>query len=122
MTNMTKVYYAHPQSLYYTPQEARDVALLKSMGFEVVNPSDQKYVDQIAGMINSEDKMQFFVDLVNTCDILAFRSFPDGSIPAGVAQEIKQATSAVIELPSGVTRRTLSVEATREVLTELGQR
>jgi hypothetical protein len=36
-------YYAHCQSIYGTPQEDRDVALLEAAGFEVVNPRDLRH-------------------------------------------------------------------------------
>jgi hypothetical protein len=57
--------------------------------------------------------------------VLAFRALPDGTIPSGVAQEIKWAGEAgipVIELPSAVNRRTLTLDQTREYLKEIGQR
>lgn len=111
-----KVYYAHSMSIYNTPQEQRDIDLLESIGFEVVNPNkeihNQGYKDQ---------GMQYFVELVNECDIIAFRAHPDGSIPAGVAKEIDTG-KPVIELPSMVSMRVLSVDQTRQYLKEVGQR
>ena len=35
---MTKAYYAHCLSIFNTPQERRDVAVLETLGFEVYNP------------------------------------------------------------------------------------
>jgi hypothetical protein len=55
------------------------------------------------------------------CDLIAFRALPDGSITCGVAKEIKMGPP-VIELPSGVTRRTLTMQQTLETLAELGER
>lgn len=69
--------------------------------------------------------MEVFREAVSACDVLAFRAFPDGSIPAGVAKEIKWAKEMgkpVFELPSCIERRVLSVDATREVIVESGKR
>ena len=117
-----KVYYAHCQNLYGTPQEKRDIDLLMSLGFTVENPSDQKHKDGCASLI---DKMSYFCNLVHGCDALAFRCLPDGRIPAGVAAEIKQAQlegKPVFELPTRILSRIITVEETREFLMEIGQR
>lgn len=108
-----KVYYAHCMTIYNT-QEQRDVLMLQRLGFEVVNPNGKVW------------GMDHFLDIVeNEVDAVAFRALPDGSIPAGVAQEVERARACdkpVFELPTGVLRRTLTVEQTREVLKESGQR
>lgn len=114
------VYYAHPLSLYNTPQEARDIAALENMGFTVLNPNEAVHD---AGY--KVQGMDYFKDIVQRCQGLAFRAFADGSIPAGIVKEIGYAREVglpVIELPSAITRRALSVEATRETLSELGYR
>lgn len=114
------VYYAHPISLYNTPQEARDIATLEMMGFTVLNPNGAEHD---AGY--KAHGMDYFQDIVSRCNVLAFRAFADGSIPAGVVKEIgfaRQAGLPVIELPAALTRRSLSVEVTRETLSELGYR
>lgn len=117
-------YYAHSLSLYGTPQEERDLALIKSLGFQVLNPNDpdkRAYYDEQYKI----KKMDFFLELVDTCQALCFRSLFDGSIPSGVAKEINRALSKsipVFELPSSVLRRTLTVEETVEHLKECGQR
>jgi hypothetical protein len=36
------VYYAHPQVTYGSVQEARDLAVLKKLGFQVYNPNNSK--------------------------------------------------------------------------------
>ncbi len=114
------VYYAHPISLYNTKQEVRDIELLEKLNFQVVNPNSA----------NAEESykvqgMEYFKDVIKGCQALAFRSFSDGSIPAGIAKEIAYAKEfglPIFELPSGICRRSLSVEATRETLQELGTR
>lgn len=114
------VYYAHPISIYDTHQELRDIALLNALGFDVVNPNQAEHD---AGY--KSYGMAYFTGIVCECDALAFRAFPDGSIPAGVLNEIRVAQEhgkPVFELPSAVSRRGLSVEATREALKECGCR
>jgi hypothetical protein len=107
-----RVYYAHPMSLYGTPQESRDVELLQSLGFEVVNPNAPAF---------SRLTFNNYLTLAATCDLIAFRALPDGSITCGVAKEIKMGPP-VIELPSGVSRRALTLQQTLETLAELGER
>jgi len=110
-----KVYYAHCMSIDNTPQEKRDIVLLESLGFEVVNPNDPKHQ-------KGYHKMDYFIKLSSKCDILAFRGLPDGRIPAGVAAEISSFTGCIIELPSSLHCRRMSVEEIREYLMEVGQR
>lgn len=111
-----RVYYAHHMSIYGTPQERRDVELLESLGFEVVNPNTPEHDGQYGS-----GGMKYFMQVASECDLIAFRALPDGSITAGVADEIK-AGPPVIELPSGIRRRTLDIAQTLETLRELGQR
>ena len=113
-----RVYYAHCMALYNTPQEKRDVVLLRKLGFEVVNPNT-KECDQGAKLYG----MHYFKRFAKTCDLVAFRALPDGAIPSGVALELewfKELSKPVIELPSGVERRGISREATRQYLREVG--
>ena len=106
------IYYAHPISIYDTPQEQRDVATLEGLG-EVRNPNSKE--DQEG---YQKKGMDHFAGVVKSCDALAFRAFPDGSIPAGVAKEIGyfDGRGPVFELPTATHERTLSVEATRQRL------
>jgi hypothetical protein len=121
-----KIYYSHCQAIYDSPQEARDIEILERFGFVVINPNSPEHIVE-AQRLKSEGKnaMPYFEGLVTSCDALAFRAMPDSSIPAGIAKEIRTAAEInlpVIELPSQVLRRVLSVEQTREYLTEIGQR
>lgn len=113
------IYYAHSLSLYDTAQEARDIMTLKKMG-EVINPNSDEHQNgyKLSGM-------DYFDDVVAKCDALAFRAHPDGAIPTGVLKEINFAMNRylpIIELPSGIERRSLTVSQTREYLRESGQR
>lgn len=115
-----KVYYAHPISIYNSPQEQRDLTLLLGLSLEVLNPNSP----EIEARYKAEG-MALFEPLVKSCGALAFRAFLDGSIPAGVAKEIQWAREAglpVFELPTAIARRSMSVEATREAITNCGAR
>jgi hypothetical protein len=119
-TYLHRAYYARPLSLYGTPQEGRDKSLLATLGFEAVeiNKPELQKAYEVTGM-------DVFKDSVLGASALFFRSFIDGTIPAGIAKEIAWARLAgipVLELPSRIERRTLSVDETRITLAELGQR
>ena len=144
MAKKLKVYYAHPLTLYGTKQEERDVKMLEQMGFEVINPGSPEFQQQTidakaeaAKGIRAFAPPGFFSDVVmefcraqvDQCDGVAFRAFVDGTIPAGVHSEILQASRRVvpgpgfvIELPRQIEFRGLSVDQTRAVLAEMGQR
>ena len=113
-----KTYYAHPRSLYGSKQELRDIATIESMGMTPRNPNTD---DDQAGY--KEYGMDHFFGVIGECEALAFRSFFDGSISSGVSKEIKHAQSLglpVFELPSLISRKHLSPEETRAILSELG--
>lgn len=115
-----KIYYARPISLYNTKQEERDLLLLTQLSFEVVNPNKQELQTRY-----QQEGMDVFLSAVKDCDFIAFRSFPDGKISAGVKKEIDQAIELgkpVIELPTITSSRVLSVDDTREYLKLLGHR
>ena len=115
-----KIYYARPISLYNTKQEERDLLDLSAMGFEVVNPNKEELQVRYAS-----EGMGVFTSAVKDCDALAFRSFQDGKISAGVKKEIDAALEfgkPVIELPTITSNRVLSVDDTREYLKYIGAR
>ena len=119
-----RIYYAHSMSIYGRPQEQRDIAMLEALGFEVVNPNKSEHQAGYEAP-TPFGGMSYFCDLVRSCDALAFRAHPDGSIGAGMMAEIKAAQDdgkPVIELPHSLSRRYLTVEQTREYLREAGQR
>lgn len=135
-----KIYYAHCLNIYHSEQEKRDIKSLESLGFEVINPADNK-IDKSTGKCTNDkikfikineliicnycDIMSFCLLLVRNCEALAFRSLPDGSITSGVYREIEEAikyNKTVIELPSFALRKILSIEETVGYLKEIGQR
>ena len=101
---MTKVYYAHGVNLYNTNQEDRDLETLEDMGLDVENPNQQHHQDGY-----TEKGMVYFMeDILPHMSACAFRSYPDGSIPAGVAKELTyflEAGLPIIELPHFALRR-----------------
>jgi hypothetical protein len=115
-----KIYYARPINLYKTNQDVRDIESLKSLFQDVVNPDKEELQKRY-----EKDGMDAFLAAVSDCDALAFRSFPDGKISAGVKKEIDKALELgkpVIELPTITESRVLSVEDTRSYLKYLGYR
>ncbi|MCB1711583.1 MAG: hypothetical protein KDH96_03610 [Candidatus Riesia sp.] len=125
-----KVYYAHFMGIYDTPQEERDIATLKALGFDVLNPNTKEVsMDfnrlKAQGMEYLEAFYKVFFSLVDECEVFAFRSLPDGRISGGVAMELKYAREVgklIIELPCGIYSRSLGKEETLEYLHEIGQR
>ena len=118
-----KIYYAHPISLYKTPQEERDITLLKFLHPKAIiyNPATDEGVEE--GY--KEKGMKYFFDIINNCDFLYFRAFPDLKIGAGVWSEIQHGikeSCIVLELPIITESRQLSVDDTREYLKHAGTR
>lgn len=114
------IYYAHSVALYGTQRERRDISDLEKMGFRVENPNQRHHRERYL-----LEGMPYFLSVVSVCDALVFRANPDGSINAGVSQEIIRASSLfkpVIELPGNMTRRTLTVNETLNYLEEQGHR
>lgn len=115
-----KVYYARPISLYNTPQDKRDLDLLGTLGFEVINPNKEALSARYA-----KEGMDVFLEAMTDCQALAFRSFQDLKIGAGVVKEIAKAVEMgvpVIELPTITESRKLGVDETRQYLSYLGNR
>lgn len=137
-TDKRKCYYAHSMSLYGSAQEKRDIELLESMGFEVVNPNSEKIKADVQAIKNEYEPkgwtkeeistgiMKYFLEnVIPLCDVLAFRSFIDFKIGAGVYSEIQKAEEIgipVFELPTLIHQRAVGVSETREYLQQLGQR
>ena len=121
-----KCYYAHTMTSYGSTIEAQDVATLEALGFEVLNPNQPKYAEGCKeySFIHGWDKvMEYFGDIVEECDLIAFRSLPNGDILSGVAFEVARAISdgmPVIELPCSITERSMDYPETKQYLIELG--
>ena len=117
---MKKIYYARPINLYNSSQDKRDIQGLAALGFEVLNPNKEELQIRYKA-----EGMDVFLQAVAECDALAYRSFPNLKLSAGVVKEIQKAVEInkpVIELPTLTSDRFLSVEDTREYLKLLGHR
>jgi len=116
------IYYAHPVDLYNTPQEIRDLDLIDNLfgdNYKVINPNSPKDEDAYKAQ-----GMEYFLNIVSGTNLLIFRGYPTGKIPAGVYKEIVRAIECgipVLELP-GLVDRVLSVEDTRQFMREIGTR
>lgn len=131
MSRRKTVYYAHFMGIYNTPQEKRDIATLKALGFDVLNPNDKHIQQEVNDYFEDPeaDYMEMFEEIffsrVRECEVFAFKALPDGRIPGGVAMELKVAIEEkklIIELPSGMFSRSMGKEDTREYLRDIGER
>ena len=107
-----KCYYAHGIHTYDTEVEKTDIQWLKSLGFKVENPNQHKHIVRY-----NKKGMAYYEAVVKKCDVLAFRSFRDNKIGAGVAQEIIwmfEVSKPIIEIPILIdSKRFLPVKETR---------
>jgi len=119
---MMKVYYGRCVAIDNTPQYNRDVKLLKDLGWTII--PDLTTAQKEEGY--KRDGMEFFLKFIREeADILVFRGMPSGMIGAGVFKEIEEARNKgipVLELPSMILSREMTVEQTREYLCEVGKR
>lgn len=121
-----KCYYAHPMYTYGSTLEQRDLELLDALNFEVVNPNCPEVQIGLKDYIELHGiskTMEYFTDIVASCDVIAFRALPDGRLLSGVAAEVQYAINTdipVIELPRLLEKRMMDYPETKEYLTELG--
>ena len=121
-----RCYYAHTMLSYNSTIEKQDIELLERLGFEVINPN-QKWIqegcnDYIAEH-GRENAMDYFKEIINNCELVAFRSNPDGSILSGIAFELKYAVETakpIIELPCSLESRMWDYPKTKKYLIEIG--
>ena len=120
-----KCYYSHSMYLYNTPQEKRDINLLEKLGFKVINPNSEIYISEYKDLFaNGFHNMKYWVKLVKSCDCIAFRACPDGTILSGVGAELTENSYLpTFELPRMINKRILdNVDDTRNFLQEIGER
>jgi hypothetical protein len=116
--------------IYNTPQEERDIKTLQSLGLEVINPNTKEISEKFNNLLKSQMPYDrafdiVFKELVRQCEVFAFKALPDSKISSGVALELDEAkryNKIIIELPSSINQRTLSIEATKEYLRDIGER
>lgn len=115
-------YYARPISIDNTPQFERDKELIRKCGFEPwPRDEDKPYILAEYKKVG----MVAFKESVLESHVVFYRAFPDGSIGAGVYEELiwaREAGIPIVEIPRQIDRRALTVAQTRDMLTELGQR
>ena len=123
---MKKCYYAHTMISYGSTIEAVDIDILESLGFEVINPNTKKHIEgckEYAAKFGPSNVMEYFKNVVDECDVVAFRSLPEGKILSGVAAEVAHAKVIgypVIELPCSLETRYMEYPETKQYLIELG--
>ena len=122
-----KCYYAHTMTSYNSTIEKQDIELLELIGFEVINPNQEKYQEgckKYAEKYGWDKVMDYFKKIIkDDCNIVAFRSLPNGQILSGVSTEVKYAKTIgypVIELPCSLEKRYMKYSETKQYLTELG--
>jgi len=122
-----KCYYAHTMTSYGSTIEKIDVELLEKLGFEVVNPNQPSFqtgCEAYAKKYGWDKVMDYFKKVISEeCDMVAFRSLPNGQILSGVAAEVDHAVTIglpVIELPCSLKKRMLDYPETKQYLIELG--
>lgn len=125
--NKLKCYYAHTMTSYGSTIEREDISLLRDLGFEVINPSDTKYSEGCKAYSEKygwDKVMDYFKKVISEeCDMVAFRSLPNGQILSGVAAEVQHAIQIgypVIELPCSIKTRCMEYPETKQYLIELG--
>jgi hypothetical protein len=81
------IYFARPTSLYDTPADIRGYAALISAGYRIVDPNTPLH--QLGYKANG---MSWFLSVIeDEADALAYMTYLDGSVGAGVAREILEA-------------------------------
>lgn len=123
---MTRCYLAHPITEYGgSERQAMAVSTIKARGWTVVTPDEAGHQEAY-----EREGMSHFISVVETCDVLAFLRFPNGTIGAGVWREIEtmfRLNRPVFEVETGklkhissvVVSEILSVEETRAMITSL---
>jgi hypothetical protein len=121
-----KCYLAHPVTDYGgTERQRKAIAVIENRGWEVENPDQKIHQDCYA-----RHGFNHFLEVVQSCDLLAFVRFPGGSIGAGVAKEIAEALRIglrVYDITSGeiiyiglmMPYPVMTVEQTRELIAAL---
>lgn len=96
MTRST-IYFAHPICDYGTPKEANIVVYLRSLGYKVINPAKFQiaYDDWLRSpQFTGDNKMQFWVELAQSCDAIAFCSFDSDLEAEGVPSGYQDTTGS----------------------------
>lgn len=121
-----KCYYAHSMLSYGSTIEEYDIQLLQKLGFEVVNPNCKEISDGMNKYIEKfgrNNVMRYFQNIVGSCDVVAFRALPDGTILSGISSELLAAKASfipIIELSCSLEKRMTEYPETKQLLLEMG--
>lgn len=93
MKEKTKVYFAHPISMYNTPEEVYLINGLTKMGAEVINPNDPKLEEEYNRRKKEDPStaMNVFFEQIEECSKLCAFPTENGKYTAGVQKEILHA-------------------------------
>jgi len=85
-----KIYFAHPKSTYGKEIENRCIGLINQFfpECEIINPADYQE-DFLNYKKSNSDYMEFFRNLINSCDMIVFLPFVDGKVGYGIIYEIE---------------------------------
>lgn len=87
-----KIYFAHPINTYETPVDEKCIQIIKdNLGEQIINPSD-KLIQKTFGeyrIAHPDTYMEFFKELVSSCDTIVYLPFKDGMVGAGIWYEVK---------------------------------
>lgn len=84
-----KIYFAHPKSTYGSEIEYKCIDLIEKSfpKCSIINPAN--YQDDFINYKKSNsDYMEFFRQLINSCDMIVFLPFSDGKVGYGIIYEI----------------------------------
>lgn len=93
----TRIYFAHPINTYNTIIEDYFLEFFSNPDIEIINPNNSIHQEGY-----KKFGMNYFKELVQSCDKLYALGFPDNSIGAGVAKEMnwmREKGGTVIFLP-----------------------
>ncbi|GLQ53579.1 hypothetical protein [Devosia nitrariae] len=119
------IYFARPSALYDTPADVRAYAVLLTGGYRILDPNQP--IHQLGYRATG---MAWFLSLIeDEADALAYMTYPDGSVGAGVAREILEAhlhglpvyriVDRELVAETGMPARILSIAETRAENTRL---
>ena len=115
-----KAFYSRPINLYGTKEDQRNIDLIKSLGYEVIDTESEEI--QVKYLKNG---MDVFFDLIKKSDALFFKCALNMQITQGVYKQIVFANEneiPVFEIPTILNSRVMSLEDTRTYLKLTGKR
>lgn len=87
-----KIYFAHPVNTYNDDTDRLCINIIKNeLGNQIINPSDDLIQSTFKEyrLKHPDTYMEFFKDLVSSCDTIVYLPFKDGKIGAGIWFEVK---------------------------------